>query len=144
MLRVRSRLLCLMIATLAWSAASAADPMTQGGPAAAWAELRGVRDAIAADVEAGRLGEIHAQSVRLVPLAKALLAGSKDLAPDQRARVESAVKPLPKVADALHDAADGGNLEATRRELKRLDGLLELIRAQYPPEALTPPAVVGH
>ena len=40
MLRFRSRLLCLVIATLAWSAASAADPMTQGDPAAAWAEAR--------------------------------------------------------------------------------------------------------
>jgi len=140
MLRFRPRLLCLMSALLAWSAASAADPMTQGAPAATWAELRGVRHAIAADVEATRLGEIHAQSERLVPLANTLLAGSKDLAPDKRARVESAVKQLPKVADALHDAADQGSSEATRRQLQRLDGLLELIRAQYSPEALTPPA----
>jgi hypothetical protein len=132
----RSHLLGLSVAALAWSAASAADPAKTGGAAAAWAELRGVRDAIAADVKAGRLGEIHARSERLVPLANSLLESSKDLAPEKRARVESAVKQLPKVAGALHEAADDGNAEATRRELKRLDGLLELIRAQYPPGTL--------
>jgi len=142
----RSQLLGLAVAALAFGAASAAGPGTPGGAAAAWAELLAVRDGIAADVEAGRLGEIHAKSERLVPLAKSLLEGSKELAVDKRARVESAVKQLPKVARALHEAADGGNAEATRRELKRLDGLLELIRAQYPPDALSSsaPALGGH
>jgi hypothetical protein len=142
----RLHLLCLVIVALAWSAATAADPATPSGAAASWAELRGVRDAIAADVGAGRLGEIHARSERLVPLANALLQGSKDLAPEKRAQVESAVKQLPKVAGALHEAADAGNGEATRRQLERLDGLLELIRAQYPPGALpwSTPAGSGH
>lgn len=117
--------------------ASGHEGHTANSPGAAWAELRGVRDAIAADVEAGQLGEVHAKSERLEPLAKALLDASKDLAADKRARVESAVKQMPKVADALHEAADSGNADATRRELKRLDGVLELIRAQYPPEALS-------
>jgi len=112
----------------------------------AWAELRGLQNAIAADVKAGRLGEIHAKSERLIPLAHALLRASKDLAPENRARVESAVKQLVQVAGGLHEAADGGNAEATRRELKRLDSLLELIRAQYPPDALSSatPATKGH
>jgi uncharacterized cupredoxin-like copper-binding protein len=141
----RIHLLWPTIAVLAWSAATAADPGTPGGAAAGWAELRGVRDAIEADVEAGRLGEIHAKSERLVPLANALLEGSKDLAPEKRARVESAVRQLPRVAGALHEAADSGNAEATRRQLERLDGLLELIRAQYPAGALpsSAPATQG-
>ena len=127
-------------------AGSQAQAPAAAGPAAAWAELRGVRDAIVADVEAGRLGEIHAKSERLGPLSTALLEASKNLAADKRARVESAVKQMPKVAGTLHEAADGGNADATRRELKRLDGLLELIRAQYPPDALSSkaPSAGGH
>jgi len=154
----RFRTLGAMMLGLVWGAAAGADPTLPGGaqplvvaaesgggheghtassPAAAWADLRGVRDAIAADLEAGRLDEIHAKSERLEPLAKALLEASKDLAADKRARVESAVKQMPKVAGILHEAADAGNADATRRELKRLDGVLELMRAQYPPDALS-------
>jgi uncharacterized cupredoxin-like copper-binding protein len=116
------------------------------GVAAAWAELRGARDAIAADVEAGRLKEIHAKSERLAPLGKTLIEHSADLAPDKRLRAEAALKQLPRVADSLHEAADAGDAAATLRELGRLDGLLELIRAQYPAEALVPPAAphAGH
>jgi len=123
---------------------SAAGPMAAAPDlAGAWAELRGVRDAIAGDVEAGRLSEIHAKSERLAPLAKALLERSTDLAPDKRARAEAVVKQLPRVADSLHGAADKGDAAATRRELGRLDGLLELIRAQYPADALAPESSHG-
>jgi plastocyanin len=111
--------------------------------ASAWAELRGLRDAIAGDVEAGRLSEIHAKSERLAPLAKTLLDRSTDLAPDKRARAEAAVKQIPKVADSLHGAADKGDAGATRRELGRLDGVLELIRAQYPADALAAASAHG-
>ncbi len=115
----------------------APDPAQRVGPAAAWAALWQVRDSIAADVDEGRLSEVHPKAERLTPLASALLESSHDLAPERRARVESAVKQMPKAADLLHEAADAGNGEATRRELKRLDGLLELIRAQYPEGALS-------
>ena len=106
--------------------------------AGAWSELQAARDGIAADVDAGRLQEIHAKSERLEPLAKALVERSADLAPDKRARVEATAKQIPKVAGSLHTAADKGDAAATKRELGRLDGLLELIRAQYPAGALAP------
>ena len=117
--------------------AGAVDPASAAGLAETWAALQELRNAIAADVEAGRLSEIHAKSERLTPLAEQLLERSSDLAPEKRTRVASAVKQIPKLAGALHEAADAGNVEATRRELERLDGLLELIRAQYPSGALS-------
>jgi uncharacterized cupredoxin-like copper-binding protein len=43
---------------------------------------------------------------------------------------------MPRVANALHEAADRGDAAQTRKELTRLDGLLELLRAQYPAGAL--------
>jgi uncharacterized cupredoxin-like copper-binding protein len=138
---IRILVLCLSLAALAWAAAGAASQTTPGSPAIAWAELSAVRDSIAADVEAGRLDAIHPKSERLAPLAKAVLDSSTALAPGKRARVETAVKQMPKVASALHEAADGGNAEATRRQLQRLDGLLQLMQGQYPADALVPPAV---
>lgn len=119
--------------------ATAAAPASSGDVAETWAALRDLRDAIAADVEASRLSKIHEKSEQLVPLAEMLLERSTDLAPDRRTRVASAVKQVPKLAGSLHEAADAGNAEATRRELGRLDGLLELIRAQYPAGALASP-----
>jgi uncharacterized cupredoxin-like copper-binding protein len=55
---------------------------------------------------------------------------------DKRTRVEAALAQLPRVASALHEAADAGNAEATRRELGRLDGVLTLLRTHYPADAL--------
>jgi uncharacterized cupredoxin-like copper-binding protein len=119
--------------------AAAAAPASSSDVAETWAALRDLRDAIAADVEAGRLSKIHEKSERLAPLAEVLLERSTDLAPDRRTRVASAVRQVPKLAGSLHETADAGNAEATRRELGRLDGLLELIRAQYPAGALASP-----
>lgn len=106
--------------------------------AGAWSELQAARDGIAADVDAGRLQEIHAKSERLAPLARTLVERSTSLAPDKRARVEATAKQTSRVAGLLHAAADRGDAPATKRELGRLDGLLELIRAQYPAGSLAP------
>jgi len=100
--------------------------------AGAWSALQSARDAIAADVESGALGEVHSKAEPLPERVADLIAQSGDLDAAKRARVEGAAKQVARVADALHDAADAGNAEQTRKELTRLDRLLELIRAQYP------------
>jgi len=104
--------------------------------ASTWAALQSVRDAIAADIANGTLNEIHERSEGLEPSAKAVLERSSDLTPEQRARVESAVKQIPAVADKLHEAADGGDAARTGEALKQLDAVMELMRAQYPAGAL--------
>jgi hypothetical protein len=102
----------------------------------AWTALMAARDAIAGDVESDALGDVHAKAEPLPKLAAALLEQSGDLDAGKRARVEGAAKQVTRVADALHEAADSGDEARTRKELSRLDGLLELIRAQYPASAL--------
>jgi plastocyanin len=104
--------------------------------AGAWAALMAARDAIAADVESGALKDIHGKAEPLPELVDALLDRSRDLEEGKRMRVEGAAKQVGRVAEALHVAADGGDAERTRKELSRLDSLLELIRAQYPAGAL--------
>ena len=108
------------------------DSMKALNPAAAWAELTAARDAIASDVERGELGDIHEKSEPLPELAAELLEQSGDLDESKRARVKGATKQIGRIADALHTAADGEDVDRTRKELSRLDGLLKLIQAQYP------------
>ena len=104
--------------------------------AGAWTALMAARDAIAGDVESGALGDVHAKAEPLPKLVAVLLEQSSDLDPGKRARVEGAAKQVTRIADALHVAADRGDADRTRKELTRLDGLLELIRAQYPAGSL--------
>ncbi len=104
--------------------------------AGAWTALMAARDAIAGDVERGALGDVHAKAEPLPELVAALIEESRDLAAGKRTRVEGAAKQVTRVADALHVAADRGDGTRTQKELSRLDGLLELIRAQYPVGAL--------
>jgi hypothetical protein len=106
------------------------------GLAAAWTALMAARDAVARDLDSGSLDTIRAMAEPLAKLADALLAQSEGLEAGQRGSVEWAVKQLPGVADALQEAAERGDAAQTRKELKRLDSLLELIRAQYPAGAL--------
>jgi plastocyanin len=126
-------------------AASAAQEGQGSTPsaAAAWAELVGVRNAIASALDGGRLGDIHPETEKLAPLARSLLERSADLGAEKRARLEGAVKQVPKLAGALHEAADAGNSDGTRRQLERLDALLELIRAQHPAGSLPAPGEVA-
>ncbi len=104
--------------------------------AGAWTALMAARDAIAEDVESGALGNVHAKAGPLAKLVAALLEHSEDLDAGKRMRVEGAAKQVTRVADALHVAADRGDAARTRKELSGLDGLLKLIRVQYPAGAL--------
>lgn len=106
------------------------------GLAGTWAALIAARDAIASEVDSGALANVHMKAEPLPKLAASLLEQSKDLEAGKRARVAGAVKQVARVGDALHDAADRGDAAQTRKELSSLDGLLQLIRAQYPPAAL--------
>ncbi len=102
----------------------------------AWKALMAARNAIAGEIESGALDDVHARAEPLPKLVAALLEQSGDLDAAKRTRVDGAARQVTRVADALHEAADGGDATRTRKELSRLDGLLELIRAQYPAGAL--------
>ncbi len=117
------------------------------GLAETWTALEQTREAISADVNAGKLGEVHEKAEQLTLLMGSLLEHSAALEPQKRDRVQAAANQISKVAGLLHEAADAGDEPRTRRELKRLDGLLGLIRAQYPegsPEDHHPDSGAGH
>ncbi len=113
-----------------------------GGPggdlACVWSSLKHTRDGIAADIEAGTLEAIHDKIEALKAHVQSLLQHSTSLDPTKRERIESLVGQITKVAGTLHVAADAGDEDQTRREFKRLDGLLKLLQAQYPAGSLEP------
>ncbi len=111
-------------------------PTEPAHSASAWAELKETRDSIAALIESGKLAEIHNQAERLAPLGEALRDGAKALPEEKRTRIEATLRQLPDLGKTLDKAGDAGDAAATRRELKRLDGVITLIQAQYPTELL--------
>lgn len=112
--------------------------------ASAWAELKETRDAIAKLIESGKLAEVHNQAERLAPLGQALSDGAKSLPQEKRTRIEATLRQLPELGKTLDKAGDAGDVAATRRELKRLDGVSALIQAQYPADLLSKvPAPAG-
>ncbi len=113
------------------------ESQAQPGLADAWSALMATRDAIVAEVDAGRLDAVHEKAERLAPLASSLVDASASLEAAKRARVKGTVRQVSKVASALHVAADAGDATKTKRELERLDGLLRLLEAQYPQGALS-------
>ncbi|MFQ5699763.1 MAG: cupredoxin domain-containing protein [Myxococcota bacterium] len=114
----------------------ASAPSQPASLAGAWSALMAARDGIATDLESGALGQVHAKAEPLPELVATLVGKSGDLEAGRRARVEGAARQVKRIADALHNAADGGDAARTRKALSRLDGLLQLIRAQYPAGAL--------
>lgn len=102
----------------------------------AWAELISARDAIANLIESSKLAEVHGQAERLAPLGQVLSEGAKALPEDKRTRVEATLRQLPALGKSLDEAGDAGDAAATRRELRRLDGVIALIQAQYPADSL--------
>ncbi len=113
-----------------------------GGPGAdlsgVWSSLKHTRDGIAADIEAGSLKAIHEKTEALETHVQSLLQQSTSLDPKKRERVESLVGQITKLGGTLHVAADAGDEDRSRREFKRLDGLLKLLQAQYPAGSLEP------
>ena len=104
--------------------------------ASAWAELKETRDSIAKLIESGKLADVHKQAERLAPLGQALSDGAKSLPEDKRARIEATLRQLPELGKTLDKAGDASDSAATSRELKRLDGVIALIQAQYPADVL--------
>lgn len=112
------------------------DGALPGDLTGTWNALLAERQAIEEAVAKGALGDVHPRAERMGKLALNLEPQSGSLPADKRTRVAGAAKQLVKLADSLHDAADGGDAPAVKRDLGRLASLLKLIESQYPPGTL--------
>ena len=85
-------------------------------------------------VVAQKLDGVHEQTDRLNAALKAL-AASDSGSPDQKRRLESAVRQVSAIADSVHDAADGAQQKKAEAEAKKLVAAMKLVQALLPATA---------
>ena len=83
---------------------------------------------LAATVKSKKLEDVHHHAFAIRDLAKALPAKA---AADKKKQVEGAVKNISKLADDLDKAGDDGKQVETEALLKKLDGVLKVLAAQF-------------
>lgn len=91
------------------------------------AEIHKHHGEVAETIKAKQLKAVHEHSEAITALAKSL---PTKVAADKKARVEGTTKNIGKLADALHEAADGGDQAKTEAQLKKLDAVLAQLDSQ--------------
>ena len=91
------------------------------------AEIHKHHGEVTETIKGKQLKAVHDHSEAIAALAKALPA---KVAADKKTRVEGTTKNIAKVADALHEAADGGDQAKTEAQLKKLDAVLAQLDSQ--------------
>ncbi len=83
---------------------------------------------LAETVKNKKLADVHHHAFAIRDLAKALPAKA---AAEKKKQVEGAVKNIAKLADDLDKAGDDGKQVETEALLKKLDGVLKVLEAQF-------------
>ena len=79
-------------------------------------------------IEKKKLADVHHHAFAIRDLAKALPAKA---AADKKKQVEGAVKNISKLAEDLDKAGDDGKQAETEALLKKLDGVIKVLEAQF-------------
>lgn len=79
-------------------------------------------------VKGKKLADVHHHAFAIRDLAKALPAKA---AADKKKQVEGTVKNIEKLAEDLDKAGDDGKQAETEALLKKLDGVLKVLEAQF-------------
>jgi len=82
---------------------------------------------LAATVKNKKLADVHHHAFAIRDLAKALPA---KVPADNKAKVESSVKNISKLAEDLDNSGDAGDQAKTEANLKKLDGVLKVLETQ--------------
>ena len=83
---------------------------------------------LAETVKNKKLADVHHHAFAIRDLAKALPAKA---AADKKKQVEGTVKNISKLAEDLDKAGDDGKQAETEALLKKLDGVLKVLSAQF-------------
>ena len=83
---------------------------------------------LAETVKNKKLADVHHHAFAIRDLAKALPAKAEV---DKKKQVEGTVKNISKLADDLDKAGDDGKQAETEALLKKLDGVLKVLSAQF-------------
>jgi hypothetical protein len=87
-------------------------------------------------VKAKKLDMVHHHAFGVRDLVNALPDKSKDLPADKLAKVKANAKFVEELAKRLDESGDANDQAATEANLKKLDGIIKTLEAQYPPETV--------
>ena len=93
-----------------------------------WKAIHEEHMELAETVQKKKLADVHHHAFAIRDLAKALPAKA---AADKKKQVEGAVKNISKLADDLDKAGDDGKQAETEALLKKLDGVIKVLEAQF-------------
>jgi hypothetical protein len=105
---------------------------------AVWKDIHMHHMELADVVKSKELDKVHVHAFAIRDLVNALPDKSKDLPEDKLAKVKTNAKYVEDLAKRLDESGDGKDQAATEANLKKLDGILKTLEAQYPPDALKP------
>lgn len=100
-----------------------------------WKGIHGHHVELAAAVKNKSLGTVHVHAFAIRDLANALPAKATA---DKKARVEGTAKNIAKLASELDESGDANDQAKTEANLKKLDGLIMMLKAQFPNQTSTP------
>jgi len=83
-------------------------------------------------INSGKLDSVHLHAYAVRDLVRALPAESKNLSADALAKVKGESKFVDTLAERLDHTGDANDKAGTESNLQKLEGVLKLIRSQYP------------
>ena len=93
-----------------------------------WKTIHEEHMELAETVQKKQLADVHHHAFAIRDLAKALPAKA---AADKKKQVEGAVKNIANLAEDLDKAGDDGKQAETEALLKKLDGVIKVLEAQF-------------
>ncbi len=83
-------------------------------------------------ITSDKLGSVHVHAYAVRDLVRALPSESNNLSPDALAKVRGESKFVDTLAERLDHTGDANDEAGTESNLQKLEGVLKLLRAQYP------------
>lgn len=121
----------IMFLTPAWAEEKEAPTAIPDTPAAIWKSVDAETDEMTKLIKAGTLEELHRHAFAVRDLVAALPSHSTSLPADKIAKVKSDSKFVATLASRLDESGDANDKTASEANLKKLEGVLGTIRANY-------------
>ncbi len=97
-----------------------------------WAEINAARSHLHTLVETGELEKVHEAQEELSGLINQLSVKSQDFEESKQKRIKGTLKSMDKLLEDLHEVADAGRAEESKKKMEYLDSIFSVLKAQYP------------
>ena len=97
-----------------------------------WQAIDGKSAELKRTIDSGALKEVHHQAFAIRDLVRALPTHSPSLTPEALTEIRRESKFVDTLAERLDQTGDANDKPGTEANLQKLEGVLKLLRAQYP------------